>query len=188
MHSSVQPQLQPFRPDAPRDYVRLFSNGAAYGGSQVMVAELPGIMTDELGVQPIRAGFEAVILVAYDRHPKRPTGLLGTNNQLLLRAEIVERTSLNRVAMNALEDLAAARRAPRLLHIASWRSPHAGSWAGACSVHRLHECAGDVARHLSTKGGRVGAGEAEVKAGEDPCVFHLLYDRGEGGEGPLDAG
>lgn len=104
---AYSPGLKPFKPDAPRDYVRLFSNGAVYGGSQIMIPELPGVMTDELGVQPIKAGFEAVILVAYDRYPKRPTGLLGTNNQLLLRAEVVERTPANRAALNALEDLAA---------------------------------------------------------------------------------
>ena len=104
---AYSPRLQPFRPDAPRDYVRLFSNGAVYGGSQVMVPELPGIMTNELGVRPIQAGFEAVVLIAYDRYPQRPTGLLGTDNQLLLRAEIIERTPPNRVAMNALADLAA---------------------------------------------------------------------------------
>ena len=57
-----------------------------------MVPALPGVMTDELGVEPIQAGFEAVILIAYDRYPKRPTGLISTNNQLLLRAEIIERT------------------------------------------------------------------------------------------------
>src|SRR5262249_61308409 len=49
-------------------------------------------------------------------------------------------------------------------------------------------CAGDVGRDLRAEGGGVGAGEAEVKAGVDPGVFHLLDGRGEGGEVPLDAG
>jgi hypothetical protein len=99
--------LKSFKPDAPRDYVRLFSNGAVYGGSQIMIPELHGIMTDELGVRPIEAGFEAVILVAYDQYPKVPTGLLGTNNQLLLRAGIIERTLANEAALDAIADLTA---------------------------------------------------------------------------------
>src|SRR5215472_3986598 len=62
------------------------------------------------------------------------------------------------------------------------------SRTGAWSVHGLHEGAGDVARYLRAEGGGVGAGEAEVEAGVDPCVFHLLDGGGEGGEVPLDAG
>lgn len=99
--------LKPFRPDEPRDYVRLFSNGAVYGGSQIMIPALPGLMVSDLGVEPIRPGFEAVILIAYDRYPQRPTGLLGTDNELLLRAEIIEKTAANGAALNAIEDLAA---------------------------------------------------------------------------------
>src|SRR5215471_11213940 len=60
--------------------------------------------------------------------------------------------------------------------------------AGAWSVHGLHECTGDVAGHLRAEDGGVGAGEAEVKAGVDPGVFHLLDRGGERLEVPLDAG
>jgi hypothetical protein len=72
-----------------------------------MVPGLPGVLTDDLGVQPIQSGFEAIILIAYDQYPKRPTGYIATNNRLLLRAEVVERTPANAVALNAIEDLAA---------------------------------------------------------------------------------
>jgi hypothetical protein len=34
---------------------------------------------------------------------------------------------------------------------------------------------------VCSQGGGVGAGEAEVEAGVDPCVFHLLHRGGEGG-------
>jgi hypothetical protein len=96
-----------FKPDAPRDYVRLFSNSAAYGGSQVMIPGLGGALVDELGSMPIEPKFEAAVLVAYDQYPKRPSSLVSPNNQLLLRAGIIEDVPPNEVELNAIADLKA---------------------------------------------------------------------------------
>jgi predicted amidohydrolase len=96
-----------FKPDAPRDYVRLFSNAAAYGGSQVMIPDLGGALVNELGSMPIEPKFEAAVLVAYDQYPKRPSSLVSPNNQLLLRAGIIEDVPSNGVELNAIADLKA---------------------------------------------------------------------------------
>ncbi|WP_285551268.1 hypothetical protein [Actinoplanes regularis] len=84
----------PFRPDAPRDHVRLFANCARHGGSTIM---LPGLresrLQDERGVLPVHAGYEAVVIVDYDKYPQRPSGLVPPENRLVARAEIVEEDS-----------------------------------------------------------------------------------------------
>lgn len=99
--------VQPFYPDAPRDYVRLFANCARFGGSAILLPGLAGhSLGDRLGVRPINAGHEAVVVVEYDRYPQRPTALAGTRSQLVLRSEIIDDTLQNRAALDAFaEDL-----------------------------------------------------------------------------------
>lgn len=83
------PTTTPFQPDAPRDHVRLLANAARHGGSQIIVPALEGPLVTKLGVEPIPAGFQAVILVEYDRHPQKPTALANPANSLTLRAQVI---------------------------------------------------------------------------------------------------
>lgn len=95
-----------FRPEAPRDYIRLFANCASYGGSAVFAASLRGpVFTDERGTRPLGAGMEGLTMVEYDRPESRPTALRRTENRLVLRAEIVERTDDNGVSLEAIRQL-----------------------------------------------------------------------------------
>jgi predicted amidohydrolase len=86
--------LAPFRPDAPRDHVRLLANCARYGGSRIMTTGLAnGALGDELGVRPVEATHEAVIMIEFDRFRQSPRGLNTPANRLVLRSEITERGS-----------------------------------------------------------------------------------------------
>ena len=86
--------VDPFRPDAPRDHVRLFANCAQHGGSSIM---LPGLannpLGDRIGVRPIADRHEAVVMAEYDRYPTRPTSFATPANKLILRSQILEEGS-----------------------------------------------------------------------------------------------
>lgn len=82
----------PFRPDAPRDFVRLFANAAQYGGSTVFSPSLRGpSFTDQLGVKPLPRTCEGVVVIRHDKYRSVPTGLIRSENRLLTRGQIVER-------------------------------------------------------------------------------------------------
>ena len=86
--------LAPFRPDAPRDHVRLLANCARYGGSRIMTTGLAnGALGDELGVRRVEATHEAIIMIEFDRFRQSPRGLNTPANRLVLRSEIIERGS-----------------------------------------------------------------------------------------------
>jgi predicted amidohydrolase len=86
--------LAPFRPDAPRDHVRLLANCSRYGGSTIVTAGLANeALGDELGVRPIAAGHEAISMIEFDRFRRSPRGLNTPVNRLVLRSEITERGS-----------------------------------------------------------------------------------------------
>jgi predicted amidohydrolase len=124
-------QVRPFQPDQPRDHVRLLANSAVHGGSQIMAAGLRGALTNPLGVQPIPAGYQGVILVEYDRSPAKPSNLLTSQSSLLVRAEIVEKTPDNDGALQVIAELAAVDvdSPPEDLHqlAAGWREQLNGS-------------------------------------------------------------
>jgi hypothetical protein len=94
---------KPFRPDKPRDHVRLLANAAEYGGSTIMV---PGLIhhtfRDDLGVMPIKAGHEGIVVVDFDHFPQSPTGYRRPENALVLRAEIIERHSPQHLMLREL--------------------------------------------------------------------------------------
>jgi predicted amidohydrolase len=84
----------PFRPDAPRDHVRLLANCARYGGSTIMTTGLANdALGDDLGVRAVAAGHEAIIMIEFDRFRQSPRGLNTPVNRLVLRSEITERGS-----------------------------------------------------------------------------------------------
>ena len=86
--------VNPFRPDAPRDHVRLFSNCARHGGSAIIAPGLANsALSDDNGVRPIAAGHEAIALIEFDRFGGRPTGFNTPRNRLVLRSEIIEKDS-----------------------------------------------------------------------------------------------
>jgi hypothetical protein len=86
--------VNPFRPDAPRDHVRLFSNCARHGGSTIIAPDLANSpLSDENGVHPIMPGHEAIALIEFDRFGGRPTGFNTPRNRLVLRSEIIEEGS-----------------------------------------------------------------------------------------------
>jgi predicted amidohydrolase len=86
--------LAPFRPDAPRDHVRLLANCARYGGSTIMTTGLANdALGDDLGVRPVAAGHEAIIMIEFDRLRQSPSGFNTPVNRLVLRSEITERGS-----------------------------------------------------------------------------------------------
>ena len=96
----------PFRPDAPRDFIRLFANCAQHGGSAIMI---PGLMDaalrDNLGVRPVAAGYEALMLVEFDRFPSRPTPYARPQNRLVLRSEIIEDGSKSHALLGRLDSM-----------------------------------------------------------------------------------
>lgn len=94
--------VRPFTPDAPRDHVRLLANCATHGGSQIMIPALSNPLASDLGVRPIAAGYEAVIIVEYDSYPHKPTSLRRPENRLVLRSEIIERSSVSATAVTAI--------------------------------------------------------------------------------------
>ncbi|MFG3302320.1 DUF3710 domain-containing protein [Micromonospora chersina] len=100
--------VAPFIPDAPRDYVRLFANCTRHGGSTVIAPSLRGsAFTDKRGITPVGKGYSAVMMIDHDRYTRRPTPLVSTQNRLVLRSEIIERTADNDVpvtVVRALED------------------------------------------------------------------------------------
>ena len=86
--------LAPFRPDAPRDHVRLLANCARHGGSTIMTTGLANdALGNNLGVRPVAAGHEAIIMIEFDRFRQSPRGLNTPANRLVLRSEITERGS-----------------------------------------------------------------------------------------------
>jgi hypothetical protein len=103
-----------FQPDAPRDYVRLFANCAIHGGSQIIIPALRGALANKLGVLPISSGFEAVMIVEYDQFPQQPSPLRRAENNLLIRAEILEKTTINAASRRALQILGYTREQPEV--------------------------------------------------------------------------
>jgi predicted amidohydrolase len=98
--------LGPFRPDAPRDHVRLLANCARYGGSTIMTTGLANdALGDDLGVRPVAAGHEAISMIEFDRFRQRPAGLNTPVNRLMLRSEIIERSSSPHDLLGRLEAL-----------------------------------------------------------------------------------
>ncbi len=98
--------LAPFRPDAPRDYVRLLANCARYGGSTIMATGLANdALGDDLGVRTVAEGHEAISMIEFDRFQQRPAGLNTPVNRLLLRSEIIERGSWRNNMLGRLEAL-----------------------------------------------------------------------------------
>ncbi|GIJ30724.1 hypothetical protein Vqi01_58860 [Micromonospora qiuiae] len=98
--------VTPFVPDSPRDYVRLIANCARYGGSTVVAPSLRGsAFTDKRGVAPVGKGYAAVLMIDHDRYARRPTSLVSTENRLVLRSEIIERTPDNDVAVTVVRAL-----------------------------------------------------------------------------------
>ena len=84
--------VESFRPDAPRDHVRVFANCADYGGTTIMIPDLMGsALGDNIGVRPVSARHEAVVLVEFDRFPARPSLLERSQNRLVLRSEMIEK-------------------------------------------------------------------------------------------------
>ena len=100
------PKVDPFLPDAPRDHVRLLANCAQYGGSTIMVPDLiDSFLRDPIGVRPVAAGSEAVVLVEYDRFPARPTPYVRAQNRLVLRSEIIEEGTETNGRLGRLETI-----------------------------------------------------------------------------------
>jgi predicted amidohydrolase len=98
--------VTPFRPDAPRDHVRLLANCARYGGSTIMATGLANeALGDDLGVRPVAEGHEAISMIAFDRFRQRPAGLNTPVNRLVLRSEIIERASSPHNLLGRLEAL-----------------------------------------------------------------------------------
>ena len=98
--------VTPFRPDAPRDHVRLLANCARYGGSTIMTTGLANdALGDNLGVRPVARGHEAIIMIEFDRFRPRPEGLNTPLNRLVLRSEIIEQGSSPHNLLGRLEAL-----------------------------------------------------------------------------------
>ena len=104
--------LQAFRPDAPRDHVRLFANCSAYGGSQIYMPGLRGPLSNEMGVQSLSPGFEGVMIVEFDRFPQSPSPTRRTENRLLVRAQLIEKAGVNSVIDRMLQHLHDAQEQP----------------------------------------------------------------------------
>lgn len=101
--------LPPFEPDAPRDNVKLLSNCAGYGGSQIIMSGLRDPLTGPLGVQPISKGYEAVVIAEFDRFLQWPTPLRRSENRLVVRAEIIERNATNQAVLTAIRNVLGSR-------------------------------------------------------------------------------
>ncbi|WP_410594048.1 hypothetical protein [Amycolatopsis sp. lyj-23] len=132
--------LAAFRPDAPRDHPRLLANCAAHGGSQIMLAPLDGPLTEGLGVRPVRAGHEAIVIVDYHGSLQQPRALLGSRNELRLRAEMIEEHSPGQAALDLIEEFASGegvrRWTPAELTGRLRRLDRAGPLAEAVAAYR----------------------------------------------------
>ena len=95
-----------FTPLAPRDYVRLFANCSAFGGSSVFASGLssPAFATD-IGVRPLPRGTEGVIIVDFEGPLTRPSALRPPRNAVVARAAVIERGVDNGVAMDVVRQL-----------------------------------------------------------------------------------
>jgi hypothetical protein len=104
------PTVKPFLPDSPRDYVRLIANCGRYGGSTIVAPALRGSpFTDQMGVKAIGPGSAAIVMIEHDRFQQQPTGLVSTENRLILRSEIIDRAGPDEVAVGAARELAELR-------------------------------------------------------------------------------
>jgi predicted amidohydrolase len=99
-------KVSPFRPDAPRDHVRLLANCARYGGSTIMTPGLGNnVLGDTLGVRPLAPGCEAITMIEFERFPQRPASLNTPVIRLMLRSEIMPRGSRSHNLLGRLEAL-----------------------------------------------------------------------------------
>jgi predicted amidohydrolase len=98
--------IDAFRPDAPRDYVRMFANCAAHGGSTIFAPSIRGpAFADAGGVRPLASASEGVIMIEWDRAESKPTSLRRTENRLVLRSAVIERDTAHAVSLEAVRQL-----------------------------------------------------------------------------------
>ncbi|WHT22443.1 hypothetical protein N8J89_15660 [Crossiella sp. CA-258035] len=185
------PTVLPFRPDAPRDHVRLLANAACHGGSQIMVPALDGPLVNRLGVEPIGKGFQAVVLVEYDRYPQRPTALDRPENSLALRAQIIGAAEEAELAVLAeLTELAATTPGKTLrAQVAELRArlTGGGPLAQALDAYDIYLAQGfdpDKELHdlLCTHVAVTGGGQSAIRGDQARYIVRMLRELdGEGG-------
>ncbi|MCO1576791.1 hypothetical protein M8C13_13615 [Crossiella sp. SN42] len=182
------PTVLPFLPDAPRDHVRLLANAACHGGSQIMVPALDGPLVNQLGVEPIGKGFQAVVLVEYDRYPRRPTTLDRPENSLALRAQIIGGAEEAELAV--LAELAATTPGKTLrAQVAELRARLTGDGplAQALDAYDSYLAQGfdpDKELHdlLCTHVAVTGGGQAAIRGSQARYIVRMLRELdGEGG-------
>ena len=107
--------IEPFIPDAPRDYELLIANTALYGGSTICMAGLRSpAFADKRQVLPIPAHCQGIIAAEFHDHPRVPTPLVGSPNKLVIRGELVERAGVDSAFEQALSTLGDLRGATSL--------------------------------------------------------------------------
>ncbi len=81
-----------FVDETPRNFVRVFANHAAYGGTYIGAPRISGLrFCDQNGSVPLEGGVEGIVIVDWDYDnpwPVKPTKTPATNHKLYARATI----------------------------------------------------------------------------------------------------
>jgi hypothetical protein len=81
--------LGPFRPDAPRDFPRVFANTAKVGGSTIYASGCTGPLLTQGSPTPLPATTEGIIALQWEGQAQKPTGLRQSTSRLELRSAII---------------------------------------------------------------------------------------------------
>jgi hypothetical protein len=86
---AYSPNVEPFAPDAPRDFPRVFANCAKHGGSTIWAPGCSGPLLVGNAPIPLPPGVEGLVIVEWHGAPRRPTGLTQVPNSLRARGAIL---------------------------------------------------------------------------------------------------
>lgn len=83
---------EPFVPEAPRDFPRVFANSSSAGGSTVFASGCEGVFVEQGTPKALPAGTEGVISVDWHGPPSKPTQLLKPPNVIHIRSSLITET------------------------------------------------------------------------------------------------
>jgi hypothetical protein len=84
--------FEPFLPQSPRDFPRLFANSSRGGGSAIFLSGMEGVFHTHLGSQLLPANAEGYVVADWKSTPARPTGINEVANRVLRRSAIVTKS------------------------------------------------------------------------------------------------